>query len=399
MSDQDQTTNTPQENGEEISLLDLLIVLAKHKMMILKVTVAGTLAATVISVLLPNIYTGTTKILPPQQSQSTANAMLAQLGAQLGGPAGVAGGALNLKNPNDLYVGMLKSRTVADSLIDRFDLKKNYDEDTYYYARKLLEKHTAIIAGKDGIITIEVDDKDPKRAADMANAYVDELDKLTQTLAVTEASQRRLFFENQLKATREQLAQAEAALERSMESQGMAGVEFQGRSLVETAAQLRAQITATEVKVDALRVFATENNPDVVRLRREIDSMKSALAKLESGDPKNNNQNSSPAGMENLRRLRDVKYFEALVDNLTKQFEAAKIDEAKNATLIQILDKAIVPEKKSKPKRRLIVTLTALIAGFMAILLAFIKEVSERAKIDPGQVERLNLLRRYIWMK
>src|SRR6266853_4210902 len=183
---------------DEIGLLDLLIVLAKHKRLVLGLPLAAGIVAAVVSVLLPNIYTGTTKILPPQQSASAASALLNQLGGALGGLSGMASGALGVRNPNDLYIGMLKSRTVADNLISRFELRKVYDEDRLSDARKRLEKETIIVAGKDGIITVEVDDKDSKRAAELANAYVDELMKLTKVLAVTEASQRRLFFERQL---------------------------------------------------------------------------------------------------------------------------------------------------------------------------------------------------------
>src|SRR6266705_4477622 len=180
---------------DEVSLLDLLIVLAKHKRIVLGVPFATAIAAAIISLLMPNIYTGTTRILPPQQSASAASALLNQLGGALGGFGGLAGGVVGVRNPNDLYVGMLKSRTVADNLIARFDLNKVYQQELQSGTRNVLQGTTSIAAGRDGIITIEVDDKDPKRAAELANAYVDELMKLTRVLAVTEASQRRLFFE------------------------------------------------------------------------------------------------------------------------------------------------------------------------------------------------------------
>src|SRR6266513_1808426 len=177
---------------DEVSLLDLLIVLAKHKVIVLGVPFITAIVAAIVSLLLPNIYTGTTRILPPQQSASAASALLSQLGGAVGGLAGVAGGALGIRSPNDLYVGMLKSRTVAGNLIGRFDLNKVYDQKLESSTRNTLQSNTTIAAGRDGIITIDVDDKDPKRAADLANAYVDELVKLTKNLAGTEASQRRL---------------------------------------------------------------------------------------------------------------------------------------------------------------------------------------------------------------
>src|SRR6266545_8183704 len=172
---------------DEVSLLDLLIVLAKHKRVVLGLPAIAATVAAIISFLLPNIYTGTTRILPPQQSASAATALLNQLGGVLGGFGGAAGGTLGIRNPNDLYVGMLKSRTVADNIITRFNLDKIFNEDYLSNTRRRLANVTTITAGREGIITIEVDDKDPKRAADLANAYVDELKRLTKVLAVTEA--------------------------------------------------------------------------------------------------------------------------------------------------------------------------------------------------------------------
>src|SRR6266704_1345554 len=237
----------------EVSLLDLLIVLAKHKVRVLGLTAAAAVVSIAIPLRLPNIYTGTTKVLPPQQTQSTS-AVLAQLGSL----AGLAGGAVaaGLKNPNDLYVGMLKSRTVADNLIQRFDLNKLYDQNYQSLTRKRLEKETAITAGRDGIITIQVDDKDPRRAAELANAYVDELFKLNKVLAVTEASHRRLFFERQLELAKDSLARSEASTRQALQKGGLVLVEGQGRVMAETSARLRAEITVKEIQIGAMRTFA-----------------------------------------------------------------------------------------------------------------------------------------------
>src|SRR5258708_6981759 len=201
------TQSSPGE--DEVSLLDLLIVLAKHKRILLGIPFAAAIVAAIVSLLLPNVYTGTARMLPPQQSASAASALLTQLGA-LGGLTGPVGGALG-RNPSDLYIGMLKSRTVADNLIARFELKKVYDQSLQSSTRGTLQGNTTIVAGRDGIIVIEVDDKDPQRAAELANAYVDELMKLTRVLAVTEASQRRLFFESQLLQAKDNLTAAELA--------------------------------------------------------------------------------------------------------------------------------------------------------------------------------------------
>ena len=393
----------PQQDDDEINLFDLLIVLAKHKLMVLGFPLVAGVLAVIVSLLLPNIYTATTKILPPQQGQAGgAAAML----AQLGGLAGAAGGIAGIKNPSDLYIGMMKSRTVADNIIQRFDLLKIPGETATKLpsgARAELAGVTVIAAGKDGIINIDVDDKDPKRAADLANAYVEELMKLTQVLAVTEASQRRLFFERQLGQAKESLAKAEVAARGAMQSGGLMQVEGQGRTLVETTARLRGQITVKEVQIGAMRSFATDRNPDMRMAQQELDTLKYELARLEgsgsAGQAKaaaERQGDKAGSGIDSVRLLRDVKYQETVYELLAKQFELAKIDEAKESTVVQVLDKAIEPDRKSKPKRSIIVLLATLAALFVGVIGAFVREALVKAKADPGQAERLGEFRRAI---
>jgi tyrosine-protein kinase Etk/Wzc len=400
-----QDAQTVQGSGaeeDEISLLDLLIVLAKHKRLVLGVPLAAGILAAAISLLLPNIYTGTAKILPPQQSASATSALLSQLGGAFGGLGGLAGSALGVRNPNDLYIGMLKSRTVADNLIARFDLNKVYKEERQSNTRKLLGGNTAIAAGKDGIISIEVDDKDPKRAADLANAHVDELIKLTKVLAVTEASQRRLFFENQLLQAKDNLTAAEIAARQGLQKGGLAQVDAQGRSMVEVNARLRAQISAKEVQLGAMRTFAAEGNPELQRTQEELQSLRRELGRIEGSSQSTFAGKVDAAGntgLDNLGRLRNVKYYEFLYELLAKQFELAKIDEAKDATVIQVMDKAIEPDRKSKPRRTPIVLLSTFFALFASIVWAFISEAVAKAKVIPEQASRLQALREYLRWK
>ena len=371
---------------DEISLLDILIVLAKHKKLILGLPFLAAILAAGISLLMPNWYTATTKILPPQQSQSSAAAMLGQLGALAGG----AGQALGIKNPNDTFVAMLKSRTVADNLIQKFGLKSVYDAKLMIYARKELASNTKIASGKDGVITIDVDDKDPKRAADMATAYVEQLRDLTLHLAVGEAGQRRLFFETQLKKSKDDLARAEVDLKQFQQKTGLIDPRGQAGLTVSAAASLRAQITAREVQLAAMRTFATEQNPEMLRTQEELSSLRSEMARMEKNSSTDKGDVLTPVGkapevgLEYIRKYRDVKYYETLFELLAKQYEIARIDEAKDATVIQVLDHAVEPEKKSKPKRALITILTALVAGFLALIWAFIREAGQRARQDPN---------------
>jgi len=388
---------TPATEDDEVSLLDLLIVLAKHKRAVLGVPFGAALVSAVVSLVLPNYYTGTTRIMPPQQSASAASALLNQLGGALGGLAGAAGGSLGLRNPSELYVGMLRSRTIADNLIARFDLGKVYDEDYLSETRKRLVKETTISTGRDGIITVEVDDKDPKRAAELANAYVEELKKLTKVLAVTEASQRRLFFEQQLLQAKDSLTAAEISARQGLQKGGIAQVDAQGRSMIEVTARLRAQISAKEVQLSAMRTFAAEGNPELQRTQQELEAVRRELSRIEGTSTIGQAGSVDPtriSGLDNLGRLRDVKYYEFLYELLAKQYELAKIDEAKDATIIQVVDKAIEPDRKSRPKRALIVVFAAFVTLIGAVVWVFVREAVTNG--SPEQTARLSALRTYL---
>jgi uncharacterized protein involved in exopolysaccharide biosynthesis len=393
-------SETSANEDEELSLLDLLIVVAKRKRVILGVPLAAAVVTAAISLFLPNYYTGTTRIMPPQQSASAATALLNQLGGVFGGLGGAAGGALGIRNPSELYVGMLKSRTIADNLIARFELGKVYKEDYASDTRKHLAKETAISTGRDGIITVEVDDRDPKRAAEIADAYVDELKKLTKVLAVTEASQRRLFFEQQLLQAKDSLTAAEIAARQGLQKGGIAQVDAQGRSMIEVTARLRAQISAKEVQLGAMRTFAAEGNPELQRTQQELEALRRELARIEgssSTGPAGGVDAARGSGLDNLSRLRDVKYYEFLYELLAKQYELAKIDEAKDATIIQVIDKAIEPDRKSGPRRTLIAVFVAFLALIGTLVWVFVREAITRS--DPEQAARFKVLRSYLRWK
>lgn len=382
----------------EINLLDLLVVLALHKRLIVGGTGLVAVLAIATALLLPNIYTGTTTILSPQQSQSSASAMLGQL------VGGGAASALGLKNPNDLYVAMLKSNNVEDRLIDRFGLASRYDTKLLSDARRTLESNTSISATKDGLIKIEVSDRDPAMAAQMANAYVDELKRLTRVLAVSEASQRRLFYETEVKKAKDQLTEAEFALKKGLDSKGIVMADAQGTAMIETVARLRAQISAKEIQLGAMRAFATSENPEFKIAQQELGSMRHELAQLEGRAPSINETAKTPdadsGGLDNLKRLRDVKYYSALYEFLAKQYEVSRIDEAKEATLIQVLDPATPPERKSKPKRGLIVVLSTIAAFLALVLFAFARQAWAVAALDPSKAGRLAPLQHALaWRK
>lgn len=380
---------------DEISLLDLAIVLAKHKKRVLGLPALAAVLSVLYALSLTNIYTASTKIVPPMQSQSTASALL----SQLGGAGGVLAGAAGIKTPSDLYVGMMKSRTLADAMIQRFNLNEYYGQKLQSGTRNALEGSTTISVGKDGFIIVAVDDKDPKFAAELANAYIDELQKLMRVLAVTEASQRRLFFENQLKLARENLSQAENAAKQAIESGGLTNVEAQGRSVLETTARLRGQISVKEVQIGAMRAFAAERNPDLMKAQQELASMRNELTKIEGTTGAGDAIARKGRGFQNLKLLRDVKYYETIMELLAKQYEMAKIDEAKDMGVLQVLDKAIEPDRKSKPKRAQMVLLSTLAGMFVGILWAFVAEAMGKAQANPESAQRMAAFRKYLRFK
>lgn len=386
-------------SGDELNLLDLFVGVARRKKLILQVTATGAALACVIAFLLPARYTATTRIMPPQQNQSLASAIVGQLagGASV---AALAGKDLGLKNPNDVYVGLLRSRTIQDALVSRFNLTNIYGQSRKSDAGKTLQRATAIEIGKDSLISISVEDKNAGRSAEMANAYVEELRRLTQTLAISEASQRRLFFEQQLQQAKEQLANAEVNLKQTQQNTGIIELNSQAKATIESVANLRGMIAAKEVQLQAMRTFATDQNPDRLRTEQELAGLRAQLVKLEQeqtggkGDIAVATSKVPEAGLEYLRRVRDVKYQEAVYEAIAKQFEIAKLDEANNAAVIQVVDYAVVPDVRSSPKRILII-LAGLLASFAAaVLWCMILHVCYCLNQNPETREQVSELRR-----
>jgi uncharacterized protein involved in exopolysaccharide biosynthesis len=387
------------QQEDEINLLDYLIVLLKRKRLIIGITFGAALITAIISLIIPPVYRAETKILPPQQSSGVA----AQLMGQLGGLAGIGPETFGIKTPGELYIGMLKSRTVADSIIDRFNLMELYKAKYRDDARKTLVEDVleATSDKKSGIITVSVEDKDTKRAADMANAFVEELKILTKGLAVTEAAQRRLFFEDQLKDTKEALIKAEEGMKGFQEKTGAFQVEEQAKAIIESIADLRAQIAAKEVEIKVMKTYSTPNNPDLQKTEEALRGLKVELNKLEakgsSGhDPLMPTGRMPAVGTEYMRKLRDLKFNETLYELLTKQYEAARLDEARDAVVIQVIDKAVPPDKRAKPKRTLMVAIATFTGFFLSVFAAFFMEYKERASNDPQNRERFEALKKYI---
>ncbi|MGD1108393.1 MAG: Wzz/FepE/Etk N-terminal domain-containing protein [Terracidiphilus sp.] len=386
------------EEEDKTSLLDLLIVLVERKRTILWVTAGFAIVSIIVSLLLPIRYTATVMLLPPQQNSSLGAQLASQLGS-MGGVAALATGGSLLKNPNDMYVAMLKSRTVKDAMVEHFGLMQEYHERYLSDARKKFEHYTDVDgSGKDGLIHISVEDHDPRRAADLANGYVDQFRDLSQHLAITEAGQRRVFFEQQLKQANQNLGDAEEALKETEQKTGLIQLDSQVRALIESAAALRAQITTKEVQIQGMQTYATGENAQLVEAQQELDSLRAQLAKLGGGGdatggiivPKGQ---MTQAGMEYVRRLRDVKYYETIFDILARQFELAKLDEAKEGALIQVVDPAVPPDKRSFPKRGLIVIATTVVGFFVAIFVVLFQAGLRHLRTNPEANIKLTFLK------
>jgi len=391
--------------GRDFTLLEIVTTMALRKRFIAKITLGATLVGCLGAFLMPYRYTSVTKILPPQQSQSSGAALLNSLGSNpIAALAASAGRDLGIKNPAELYVGILKTRPIADALIRRFDLQKVYRARDMTGARNDLAAHTDMMIQKDGLISVSVMDRDKKRATDLANAYVAEVRDLTRGLAFTEASQRRLFYEEQLKAAKDELINAEAAFKQAQEKSGILQVDAQAKVLIEGVGSLRAHLVAKQVELQALRSYATDQNPEVAIIQRELAGLQLELNRLERQGPGSDIyelslKNAPEAGLAYLRAFREVKYREALFELLTKQYAAARLDEARDAPLIQIVEPAIEPDRSSFPNPVLLVPLLSVVGFLVACLLITISMAMARACADPRQAENLRALRAALFQK
>lgn len=386
------------KDSEEISLFDLAVVLAEQRRTIMWVAVCFCVLSVLVSLLLPKKYTATVTLLPPQQNTSISSAIASQLG-NLGGMAALAGGSLGVKNPNEMYVAMLKSRTVEDAMVRRFGLMQQY-KDTYPSdARKDFESHATVDGNaKDGLIHISVEDRDPNRASELANGYVEEFRKLSEHLAITEAGQRRVFFEGQLEQAKDNLGKAEEALKKTQQSTGLIQLDSQSRALIESAAAIRAQITAREVQIQGLQTYATSENAELVKAERELQGLRAQLAKLGGSEDTANGflvpKGKVPeAGLEYIRKFRDVKYYETIFEILARQFELAKLDEAKQGAVIQVVDAAVPPDKRSFPKRTLIVLVATLFGLIVGVAVAFVRVALRNFRAHPEAGTKIAMLR------
>lgn len=346
----------------EVDIGATLQRLLREWRLVISVAAATCLVATIAAFLLPVRYSSSASFIPPTNNSGPAAALAGQLSSL--GATSLLGG---VKSSADLYAGILSSRSIADHLVRRFDLRTVYAVKREADAVKKLQSNTKIEVGtKSPIVTITVKDKTAQRAQQLTDAYLDELRMTNGRLALTEAAQRRMFYDQQLGKEKDNLADAEVDLKKTEEASGLVAPAGQAAIGIETIAETKAQIAAREVRLAALRQSSTDENPLVIRIQSEIADLNRQLAALQKGNV-NPDSGAIPASevpklqLEYIRKQREVKYHEALFEALSKQDEAARLDESKDAPILQILDSASYPEEKSSPPRTLIILMGLLL--------------------------------------
>jgi uncharacterized protein involved in exopolysaccharide biosynthesis len=384
---------------EEVSLLDLLAALGRKKHIAIRTIAVMLVIGILLAFLLPKKYTAEVTLLPPQQQSSLSSMLSSQLGG-LGAMASLAGGSLGLKNPNDRYIAMFKSQTVEDAMIRKYGLMAEYHAKYMSAARIAFEHHVKLDgSGKDGLIHISVTDPSPARAAELANGYVQQFRNLSEHLAISEASQRRLFYQQQMSEAKDNLTKAEEALVKTEEKSGMIQVGSQAEALIQSGVQLRAQIAAKEVEIQGLQAFAAPDNPNLQQAEKELAGLQAQMAKLSGNGGNPAHELIVPggklpvAGLDYLRKYRDVTYYQTIFNVLAQQYELAKIDQAKEGALIQVVDPAIPPDHKSSPKRLLILAGCLFGGIFLGVMLALMAEGWDRMNQDPQSRQQIEAVR------
>lgn len=350
-----------------LNVLEALTILKQRKRALAAVFVGGTILAYCGTLLIAPTYTAKTTFVSPQQQQNSAAAALASLGAL----SGLAGAAVGIKNPGDQYVALMQSATIADRIIDRFKLQELYESKFKSDARKELASNVRINSGKkDNLIYVEVDDHDPKRAAEMANAYVEELKRLNNGLSLSEAQQRRNFFQIHLEQTKEALKIAQLNLQKTGFTSG--ALRSEPKAAAETFARLQAQLTASTVRLSTLRQTLNDRAPEVQQLQATVEGLQRQLALLEQ--PQANN-----GGPDYVSAYREFKYQETLFDIFARQYELARLDESRESSIIQVLDPATPPDRRSKPARSAIALLVGLTLEFAAIAFFLTRRQARRS--------------------
>jgi len=396
-------SNHIQENSEpDINLLDLMIALGQEKWTLIVVTLLGAITGVVVSLVTPATYVSRATIMPSQQSGGGGGG-LASLGslAGLAGLGQISNIAAGIKSSDEMYIALMRSQSVQTALIEKFKLKERYDARNTLEARQALNLNVTVLADKkSGLILIDSQDKDPEFAAQLANAHVKELNAILSRLAVTEAQQRRAYYEQQIVKTQTKIPQLELDYKQAQKSSGL-----EVASLLSEAGTLPGQIAAKELQLQVLSRFATAQNPEIKRLSLEISALRAQMARYElsktepkTGEPKNSGQvaesTKSTFVQKATQAYNTLKIQEALLDGYVKQLELAKVDEAKEGPAVQVVDEARAPDVRAKPERKKLVLAYTLTGFIIAIVLATFRALMRKIRSTPEGVQRWSQLKR-----
>ena len=379
------------------SLLDWMLALARRKWTIVAVTFIFALGSILASLMMTKMYTASARILNPVGKSSVVNLL------ESGG--GVAGLFLDSGKGN-VYVSMLQSRNVRDRVLDRF-APKNWREMAGHgkgmSMNALVSTYIGVLtvtAEPNNTLLVSVEHTDQGKVADIANAYVDDMEKLANEFAMTEATRRLNYFEGELAKARGSLTRTEQQFREYQEKTGVYMGEAQLTANIQNRINMRAQVAAKEIQLRSLLAYATRQNPEVVKLEKEISGLKEEIKRLEddpgTGDPLNPLGGMPAARFEYLEKYRDWKFQEVLYNTLLRLYESARLDQSYSPVVIQVLDRAETPEYRSKPNRKMIVVLGTFLGFFLVVFLIFVEDSWKRAAEDPEQAEKIEEFRRHL---
>ncbi len=369
---------------EEPTLLEYWRVLWRYRWVIVAIGLIVCLATVVLTIRTPKVFESTATLIAPRETggggliAGLAASNLIQQVPGLSLPSFTA--------TRDVFLSILKSRTMAEAVIERFKLRERHRTPLMQDAVRRLQGASSVTASREGVISVTIEDTDPALAAAMANFHMEHLEQLLGRIGTGEATRQRVFIAEQLTRAKAELEQVENQMRRFQERNRAIVLQDQTRGAVESAARLKGEIMAAEVQLQVMRNFATETNPDVVSMRRRVDEMRRQLAQMQYGDDLTNRSRGSRSeiyvpfakvpevGMELARRTRDLKVQETLVTLLAQQLEQAKIAEARDIPPVQILDRAVPAERHSRPSLRFNLTVAGAASAFGSVLLAFLLE-------------------------
>jgi len=345
-----------------------------------KVVGAGTLAAICTALLIPNKYTSTAQLMPPDSQALSSTSMLSALAGGGAMAPSLAGGLMSARTPGGTFIGILSSQTAENDIINRYDLRRVYRCKLYLDARKILAERTSIVEDKkSGIISISVMDRDPNRARDLAQAYVEELDKLVNRGSTSSARRERVFLEERLQAVKSDLDASSLALSQFSSRNATLDPQKQGEATVEAAGKLEGELIGVESELSGLEAMYTDDNVRVKQARARAGELQSQLRKMQGvGEAAGGDELKAGQFMPSIRELpllgvkysdlyRQVVMQESIYQTLTKQYELAKVQEAKEIPPVKVLDEPDVPERKSTPHRLTIVLFGLSVSVFAGI--------------------------------